>query len=76
MMTHKTAGAIDYFGGLKEEICKEVQEFLVIVKMLCKEHLADDVGSCFVKQQVRIHCFTCKMKGAVSLMGKNYLNTS
>lgn len=70
MTTHKTAGAINYFGGLKEKVCKEIQEFLVVVKMLCEENLANDVGSCFVKQQVRIHFFTCKMKGAITFGGK------
>lgn len=62
MTTHQAAGAIDYFGGLKEKVCKEVQELLVVVEMLCKENLADDVGSCFVKQKVGIHLFTCKKK--------------
>lgn len=68
--THKTTGAIDYFGGLKEEVCKEIQELIVIVKMLCEEDLADDVGRSFVKQQVRGHWFACEIKGTITLRGK------
>lgn len=62
MMTHKTSGAVDYLGRLNEQVCEEIQEFVVVVKMLCKENLADDVGRCFVEQQVRIHWFPCKIK--------------
>lgn len=63
--THQTPTAIDYFGSLMEKANIKLQKVIFVVKMLCKQNLADDVGGCIVKQQVRIHWFPWQIKERV-----------
>lgn len=55
VVTHQTPAPIDYFGGLTKKANRKLHEFILIVKLLSKQNLADDVGGCIVEQQVRIH---------------------
>lgn len=61
-MTHQTPAAIDYLGGLMKKGNRKLHELILIVKLLIKQNLADDVGGCIVEQQVRIHGLTWQNK--------------
>lgn len=63
--THQTPTAIDNFGGLMEKAYRKPQKVIFVVKMLCKQNLADDVGGCIMKQQLRIHWFPWQIKERV-----------
>lgn len=62
-MTHQTPAPIDYFGGLMKKPNKKLHELILIVKLLIKQNLADDIGGCIVEQQVGIHGLTWQKKG-------------
>lgn len=57
-VTHQTPAPIDYFGCLMKKTDKKLHELIVVVKLLRKQNLADDVGGCVVEHQLGAHGLT------------------
>lgn len=57
-VTHHTPASVDYFGRLVKKANKKRHELVLVVELLSKQNLADDVGGGIVEQQFGIHGLT------------------